>query len=62
MEQMLLSPPEVAQALRIGRAKVYALMASGDLPAVRIGRVLRVPVEVLRAWVQRQAQGRVDEG
>ena len=51
MEPLLLRAEEVAEALGLGRSKVYELMASGELPTVRIGRAVRVPAEALRDWV-----------
>lgn len=52
MEKMLLTPMEVGEALGLGRSKVYALIASGALPSVRIGRrAVRVPAQALNAWV-----------
>ncbi len=39
----LLRAEEVAKMLNISRSKVFALMASGDIPGVvRIGRSVRV--------------------
>ena len=46
---------EVAEALRIGRSSVYAMIASGELDTVRVGRhlgAIRVPVKSLEQWVQ----------
>lgn len=43
VERVLLTPTETAQALGIGRSKVYELMATGALASVRIGRCRRVP-------------------
>ena len=38
-----LTVPEAAEELRLPRTRAYALIASGDLPAVRIGeRSIRV--------------------
>jgi excisionase family DNA binding protein len=51
MEQLLVRPNEVAELLGLGRSKVYALIASGELPSVKIGKSIRVPVEELRQWV-----------
>ncbi|HAK56292.1 MAG TPA: hypothetical protein DCP38_12555, partial [Acidobacteria bacterium] len=39
-EPLLLRAPEVAALLRIGRTKVYTMMASGELPVVRLGNAL----------------------
>jgi excisionase family DNA binding protein len=44
-----LSVVEVAAVLRVDRKTVHKLIASGDLPHVRLGRVLRIPVSVLQS-------------
>jgi excisionase family DNA binding protein len=44
----------------VSRSKIYELLASGDLPSVRIGASVRVPVDALRAWIAEQLDaGRV---
>ena len=59
VDRLLLRPAEAAEAIGIGRSKVYELLASGELPSVRIGGCVRVPVDALRAWINRQlADGR----
>jgi excisionase family DNA binding protein len=57
MDKLLLRPVEAAEAIGIGRSKVYELLASGELPSIRIGSSIRVPVEQLREWIQRKATG-----
>ena len=47
----LLTPDEVAALLRVRRARVYSLVRDGLLPAVRIGRQVRVDGAVLERWV-----------
>jgi excisionase family DNA binding protein len=54
MEKLLVRPAEAAEAIGIGRSKIYELLARGDLPSVRIGSSVRVPVEALRAWIAKQ--------
>lgn len=56
MDKLLLRPVEAAEAIGIGRSKVYELIASGELPSVRIGASVRVPVEALRAWIAEQLE------
>lgn len=56
IQPLLLRAEEVAQRLSLGRSKVFALMADGTLPVVRIGRAVRVPEQALREWVERKAQ------
>ena len=57
MDNALLKPAEVAQILGIGRSKVYELLASGDLPVVRIGRCIRVPKVSLEQWIKARITG-----
>jgi excisionase family DNA binding protein len=40
-----LTVSEVAAALRVSNMTVYRLVSSGELPAVKVGRCLRLPVE-----------------
>ena len=55
--QLALSVKGAAEALDIGTSKVYQMVASGELPHIRLGGSVRVPVAALEAWVQeRQAQ------
>jgi excisionase family DNA binding protein len=54
MDKLLLRPVEAAEAIGISRSKIYELLASGELPSVRIGASVRVPVEALRAWIAEQ--------
>ena len=51
MARLLLRPHEAGQLLGVCRTKVYAMLASGELPSVRIGSSIRVPLEALRRWV-----------
>jgi len=53
MEALLLKIPDLAAQLRISRAKVYELMASGVLPSVKVDGCRRVRSEDLAAYVAR---------
>jgi excisionase family DNA binding protein len=44
---VVLTIPEVAERLRIGRNQAYELVRSGQLYGVRIGRSIRVPQKAL---------------
>ena len=39
----VLTVEEAAGILRIGRSAAYAAVKSGDIPAIKVGRSLRVP-------------------
>ena len=51
MTRLLLTVPEAAKALAISRSKLYELIASGVLHAVRIDGSRRVPLTSLTAYV-----------
>jgi excisionase family DNA binding protein len=53
-EQEFISLNELQEILGIGRTKAYALVTSGDLPAVRIGRIIRISKQDLTDWLERQ--------
>jgi excisionase family DNA binding protein len=53
-EKLLLRPKKAFELLDIGRSTGYAMIASGELPSVRIGRAVRVPLNALKQWVERQ--------
>ena len=59
MNRLLLRPTEAAEAIAVGRSKVYELLARGELPSIRVDGRLRVPVDGLRAWVEQQGRERV---
>jgi excisionase family DNA binding protein len=44
----VLTVREVAAILRVGRNQLYEAVARGELPAVRIGRTIRIPTTALR--------------
>jgi excisionase family DNA binding protein len=54
-EPLLLTPEEAAEVLRVGRTTVYALMKSGDLHAVHIGRSCRLSRAELQRYVDHLA-------
>jgi excisionase family DNA binding protein len=49
-----LSLAEVQRIIGIGKTKTYGLVASGEIPAVKIGRVLRVNRRELDEWLETQ--------
>jgi excisionase family DNA binding protein len=60
MDKLLLRPVEAAEAIGIGRSKVYELLASGELPSIRIGGSVRVPLDKLRDWIDRKSAERTE--
>ncbi len=57
-QRLLLRIPEVAETLGIGRTKIYEMIATGELPTIRVGRAIRISVSTLQKWVEaREQQG-----
>jgi len=61
-EPLMLKPVEVAETLRLSRSRVYELIASGQLPSVRVGRFSRIPLDALRRWVEEHSQATGEPG
>jgi excisionase family DNA binding protein len=51
---ILLTVRDVEAQLQIGRTRTYELLRSGEIPVIRIGRVLRVPRDALHRWIDSQ--------
>jgi excisionase family DNA binding protein len=49
-----LSLKDVQQLVGIGRTKAYELVVTGELPAIKIGRCIRVNRGELDEWLHRQ--------
>ncbi len=55
---LLVRPEDAADALGVGRTKVYELMRSGALRSVKIGGLRRIPATALAEFVaQLEEQG-----
>jgi excisionase family DNA binding protein len=53
-EHEFLKVPEVAEVLRIARSRAYELVADRTIPAVKIGRSVRVHRRELDKWLEGQ--------
>ena len=54
IERLLLRPEEGAEALGLSRARLYELMADGELKSIKVGRCRRIPLAELESWVARK--------
>lgn len=54
MEKLLVSIPDAATALSVGRTTVYELMRAGDLETRKMGRRRLITMESLRRLVDKQ--------
>jgi excisionase family DNA binding protein len=52
----VLRPSEVAPMLGVTTGRVYQLIAAGVIPAVRIGKALRIPRAAWESWLEEQRE------
>lgn len=52
LEQKLLCAEEVAKILSVSKWRVYDLIQDGLLPAVHLGKQVRVRPDVLEKWIE----------
>ena len=52
-EKILLRPEEAAKRLGVSRARLYQLLAAGEIASLKIGSSRRVPVAELDRFVDR---------
>lgn len=57
-ERIVLTVEEAARQLGIGRSLAWRLVNRGDLPSVKLGRLVRVPKGDLEAWIHQVARDR----
>lgn len=53
-EKLAVTVPQAADLVEVSRSTGYQLVASGEWPAIKIGRAVRVPLQGLRAWLERR--------
>jgi excisionase family DNA binding protein len=53
-EKLLVRIGEAAEMLSVARSKAYQMVQSGELPAVRMGKSVRVSVRALNEYVERK--------
>ena len=54
VQPLLLTIPEVAASLGLGRTKVYDLIANDGLPFVKLGTAMRVSIDSLKQWIEQR--------
>jgi excisionase family DNA binding protein len=47
---------EAARLLGLSRAMVYQMVARGELPHVRVGRAVIIPVKALEEWLESRTE------
>lgn len=54
----LLSVPQTGTVLGVGARSVWRLIGEGQLPKVRVGRSVRIPVEAIDEFIRRGGTAR----
>ena len=54
MDDKILTIPEVAEILKISKAKLYALVAKNEIPHIRLDRNVRIWEKDLVRWLEKQ--------
>ena len=52
-QRIVLTVEEAAERLEVGRTMVYALVRSGDIESIAIGRLRRIPIDALDEFIGR---------
>ncbi|MCQ4081141.1 helix-turn-helix domain-containing protein [Streptomyces sp. RB6PN25] len=60
-ERLVYTVAEAAHALRIGRSKLYELLASGEIESIHIGRSRKIPARALLDYVNRLREQEQEE-
>ena len=58
-EDQLLTIPQVAERLRIGTTRAWAMAQRNEIPVIRLGRSVRVDPHALRRWLEEQTKSAV---
>jgi len=56
-ESLTMSVPEAGRELGVGRDAAYQAVRSGQIPSIKIGRLLRVPRAALSKMLSGEATG-----
>jgi excisionase family DNA binding protein len=56
VQPLLLTIPEVAATLQLGRTKVYELISAEGLPIVKFGTATRISLISLQKWVEQREE------
>ena len=55
--QLLLTPKQACDALQISARKLWGMTASGEIVSLKIGRLVRYPIDDLKRWIDSQKKG-----
>ena len=55
-EPLLLTVPETARLLHVGKNTVYEMAVRNELPSIKVGRLVRIPRDRLVTWVHAKSR------
>ena len=56
-QELLLRISAASQKLSVSKSKLYELVAKNQVPHVKIGNSLRIPVQALTTWIEKNTEG-----
>ncbi len=56
-EELLLRIPAASRKLSVSKSKLYVLIKKDQVPYVKIGGSLRIPVLALKSWIRKKTRG-----
>ena len=56
-EELLLRVAVAGRMLSVSKSKLYELIARNEVPWVKIGGSLRIPLQALRVWIEKKTGG-----
>lgn len=59
IQPLLLTARQAAKALSISERTLYTLTKTGEIPAIKVGRLVRYDPRDLDAWIHRAKNSRI---
>ena len=60
-DRLLLTVPEAARRLGMGRSFIYELVSKGEIKSIKLGRSRRIPVSALEEFIEAKLSESIDE-
>jgi excisionase family DNA binding protein len=60
-DPLLVSPKEASAMLDMSRAQLFKLLASGDIPSIKIGKLRRIELAEMQKWIARYRSEQEDD-
>lgn len=60
--KLLLTVPQAADRLGVGRSLLYEMIRRGEVQSIRLGRARRIPVSALERFVRERLEAEAGDG